>query len=528
MTTTRPGTDEVRYGGASEPQSAGLLGLGSLGFGLLAGSALLSLVIMIFFGWKPAVPLFLLIGGAFGVLRHRNRYRQTLLDTTGTALGYARDRRRGRNRYRSGPLSAHPWGTAALPGVLAQTRLLEVPGAYGLPFAVLHYPAQGHYVLVLTSAPTGIDLKDDREVDLQVGYWAANLTALGDVPGLVGAQVCVETAPDTGARLQRMLADRADPRAGEVALKTMQLIADTYPQATPSVQTWITLTFSAALMTDSPRRAERDVLHDLATRVPQMVADLSASGAGAVRPAGPAELCEEIRAAYDPAVAALLERIPAEGEAPPLSWTDVGPTATENEPTCYEHDGSVSQSWWLTDPTHGEVYASVLRDLLAPTAGITRKRFTLLLRPINRVRAAAIVEQDKRTADWLVKVRGERAPERAKNVQALAVQRAREVTKGSGLEDFTAIITATVAPDDPVLRVSPDEEWRTPGEVQARRVALAASAISSLSAGAQLLLRPAYKQQAWAFAVGLPTGIAVEAHLGSSGAARRHLQGDGS
>ena len=56
----------------------------------------------------------------------------------------------------------------------------------------------------------------------------------------------------------------------------------------------------------------------------------------------------------------------------------------------------------MTQAPRGEVSSSVLQRLLRPHGDVDRKRVTLLYRPIDSARAARIVEQDKRNADFRV------------------------------------------------------------------------------------------------------------------------------
>lgn len=528
MTTTAPdrSTEEVTYGGATRPQSSGLFGVGSAGFFIICAGGLFGLLCMLLLSWKVAVPIFLLVGAGYVLLRVRNRRKQTMLQAAGIASAYSSGRRGGRTSYRSGPASPHPWGTTALPGVLANSELLSIPGAYGEDIAVIHYPRLGHYVAVLTSTPDGMDMRDPYQRNLQVGYWAAFQTRLCSMRELAGAQFVVEASPDTGARLRRDLAERASDTATEVELKAMEQVANTYPQASPSVQQWTALTFSSNLGHDGERRSQREVLKWLATRLPGIARDLSATGAGEVRAVTPEELCEEIRSAYDPTVASLLDSAALDGGAK-LSWTQVGPTTHEDQPWYYEHNGNISTSWLVTDPPQGEVYAGALRDMLEPAEGIDRKRFVLFLRPYDSARAQRLIAADKRTANFNYNAQGgeKKAPDSVQAAYKLAHQRGREHQKGSGLLDFAAVITATVCPPPPMVRTSPEEDWRSQEELLELRVARARSAIENMAASSQLAAQPAHKTQAWAFALSLPVGIVVENHLATPAAARRHLSG---
>jgi len=109
----------------------------------------------------------------------------------------------GQYLYRSGPLSRVPKGRCSLPGVLAQMTATEAKDAYGRPFALLRHPWVNHASIVLTCAPDGAALVDEADVDGWVAHWGAWLANLGNEPGLVGAELVIESAPDSGARLRQ-------------------------------------------------------------------------------------------------------------------------------------------------------------------------------------------------------------------------------------------------------------------------------------------------------------------------------------
>lgn len=111
-------------------------------------------------------------------------------------------------------------------------------------------------------------------------------------------------------------------------------------------------------------------------------------------------LCEVIRIAYDPAAARLIDEANAAGEPPELYWPEVGPTAHQAGWDTYRHDSALSVTWMMSGAPRGNVPSSVLSRLLAPHRGVARKRITLLYRPIDAAKAAAIVESDVRAASF--------------------------------------------------------------------------------------------------------------------------------
>jgi hypothetical protein len=147
----------------------------------------------------------------------------------------------------------------------------------------------------------------------------------------------------------------------------------------------------------------------------------------------------------------------------------------------------------MTGAPRGHILASALARLVAPHGEIARKRVTLLYRPIEAGRAAAIVESDQTNA--LTRASSTNRPTARALVDARAAQAtAAEEAKGAGLVNFGMVVTATVLSsrdlDDAVAVVE-----------------------GNLGPSARLLLRRAYGSQDSAFAASLPLGLVLPKHL---------------
>ncbi|SFL27010.1 SCO6880 family protein [Geodermatophilus ruber] len=499
MSVAPPTATPRTYGNWRRHASAGLGSLGTLGTGLLLFGLIAVIATLSLAGLMWALLPAALLTALLTLLVVRDRHHRSGVQRLANRLGWSRARRGGKHLYRSGPLGQTPWGTFQLPGLAAGSRLSEWRDTYGRRFALVTVPTTRHATVVLVSEPDGASLVDEDQVDNWVAHWGAWLASLGNEPGLVAASVTVETAPDSGSLLRREVDTHLDPRAPSVALAMLREVVDTYPAGSATVTAYVSLTFSAAGRSGGRKRELEDVARDLGTRLPGLAAGLNATGAGAVRPATAQELCEVVRVAYDPSVARVFDEARAAGDEPQLTWADVGPTAAQAGWGWYRHDGAVSVTWSMTEAPRGEVYSSVLADLVAPHPDIDRKRVTLLYRPLDAGRAARIVEQDKRTADFRASS-SSRPSARVLQEQRAAALTAEEEARGAGLVDFGLLVTATVADadmlDDP-------------------RAALdaARAAVDSLSATARTQLRPVYGSQDSAFAAALPLGIVPSAHL---------------
>jgi hypothetical protein len=440
------------YGNWRRPMSAGLGALGTIGTaGLLLG-LIAVIVTMMFAGIVAALAVAAIGSCVLLLLIVRNRHGRTLLQSIGTRAGWVRARASGSHLYRSGPLGQTPWGTFQLPGMAAATSLTEIRDSYDQPFALIRVPSMGHFTVVFAADPDGASLVDEEQVDAWVAHWGQWLASLADEPGVVAASVTIETAPDTGSRLRREVESNLDAGAPAVAQAMLREVVDT----------------------------------------PWLSQSLHATGAGAARPMTAQQLCEVIRTAYDPAAARIFDNSRAAGVTPELRWSDVGPAAAQASWDVYRHDSAYSVTWSMTQAPRGEVSSSVLQRLLRPHGDVDRKRVTLLYRPIDSARAARIVEQDKRNADFRVNSAA-RPSARALTDQRAAAATAQEEARGAGLVNFGMLVTATVT--------SPE------------RLELARQAIDHLAPTARIQLRTVYGSQDSAFAAGLPLGLVLPSHL---------------
>ena len=480
------------YGNWRRPTSPGLWQLGALGTGLLLFFMIIEILLMATAGLVPALVGALIGGVAFLVLTVKDRHRRSIAQRVTARVAFRRHRKRGHNLYRSGPLGQLPWGSFQMPGLAAPSRLSEWTDSYGRKFALIHVPSTGDFTVVFSTEPDGASLVDAEQVDSWVANWGAWLANLANEPGAIAAAVTVETAPDTGTRLRREVEAHVDPDAPLVAQAMLREVVDTYPEGSATVKAWVSVTFAASVRAGARKRTPEEMGRDLASRLPALSQSLHATGAGGARPVTAAELCEMVRVAYDPQAARLLDAARAAGESPQLQWGEVGPATAEEHYDHYRHDSAVSVTWAMSSAPRGEVYSSVLRDLLAPHRDVDRKRVTLLYRPLSAARAAHIVEQDRRAADFRATA-SPRPSARAQIDQRAAHQAAEEEARGAGLVNFGMVVTATVTSSD--------------------RLPDARAAIDNLSAAARVLLRPVYGSQGSAFAAALPIGLVLPRHL---------------
>lgn len=490
------------YGNWRKPASSGLIGLGSFGTGIMLGGLIVSVLVTMAAGLVRGLVAFAVLAVVLATILTRDRHGKSLLDRGLARVSWGSATRKGAHLYRSGPLGFALWGTHQLPGIAAPLRLSEHTDSYGRPFALIYAPMTRTYTAVIAAEPDGASLVDPDQVDVWVADWGNWLANLGDEPGVVACSVTIETAPDSGHRLHREVSSNMDPTAPAFAQAVLHEVVEMYPAGSSAINAYVTLTFSATNAATGRKRTDREMGRDLAARLPGLTGSLSATGAGAARPLAAGEMCEVIRVAYNPSVATLINEVHGESETTDLCWSDVGPVAAEAEWDGYRHDEAYSVTWSMTTAPRGNVQSSVLARLLAPHREVARKRVTLLYRPIDVAKAAAIVESDRRSATFVAT--STRTPTaRAGLAIRSAMATADEEASGAGLVNFGMLVTATVL----------DEE----------HLAEAKAAVDNLAATARLRLRPVYGAQAAAFAAALPLGLVLPRHLKVSASLRGRL-----
>ncbi|MFJ2662678.1 SCO6880 family protein [Arthrobacter koreensis] len=480
------------YGNWRRPSSAGILGLGSVGTAMLLGGLVLVVMMVMIRGLLEAVILAGILGVAMLAVLAKDSHGKNVLSRGGARLAWWTARSRGSNVYRSGPLGRALWGTYQLPGLAAPIRLSEHTDSYGRPFALLYTPATSSYSVVIGTEPDGAALVDQEQIDIWVADWGHWLANLGDEPGVEAASVTLETAPDSGTRLRREVALNIDDDAPAFAREMLAEVVGRYPSGSSTIKAFVSITFSASQRSGGKKRQAEEMGRELAARLPGLTAGLQATGAGAAHPLSAQELCEVIRVSYDPAAAVLIDEAHAAGETPDISWPDVGPSAAQGYWKGYRHDSAYSCTWAMTSAPRGNVQSGVLARLLAPHRDIARKRVTLLYRPLDAAKAAAIVEADLRSAEFRVTSTSKPAARDTLAVRAAAAT-ASEEASGAGLVQFGLLVTATVT--------------------DLTREADARAAIDNLAATARLRLRPVYGSQDSAFAAALPLGLVLPKHI---------------
>ena len=483
----------LTYGNWRKPQSPGLAGLGLLGTGMLM-AGMLAVIMLLFVSIAAAGVGVVVVAVAMAPLLVKDRHGRNGVQKMSARLAWASRRGRGWREYRSGPIGRVRGARFCLPGLAAAMTAFDALDAYNRPFVVLHHPSTGHVSTVIETSPDGNALVDPEQVDQWVAHWGAWLAALGTETGLVGASVTIETAPDSGHRLEREVAAHIDPASPALARAVMAEIVAGYPSGSAQITCRIALTWSRHGGFAGGRRSVAEMATEIGNRLPGLTSPLAAAGAGAAEPMTTAGLAAAVRVAYEPSVHSLVEEAGAEGAG--IDWADAGPSAATEAADHYWHDGATSVTWAMSGAPRGLVFSNVLAKLLAPHREITRKRVTLLYRPHDAAAGAELVERDRRDAMFALQSSGRRVAS-ARNVLSVqaAEQAAAEEARGAGLTRFAMLVTATVVDAD------------------RSRVRQVESITEALATTARVTLRRQWGSQASGFLAALPLGLVLPAHL---------------
>ncbi|SHJ13743.1 hypothetical protein SAMN05216246_11237 [Actinomyces denticolens] len=483
MSATTSSRDEVRtYGGWRAPRSAGVGALTMAETMFLLGGMIVVVMVYVTFGVPWAGGVLALGGPVLYLVVTKDKHGVSIMDRRLESLRFSRARRRGANRYVSGPLAPrYTTGGFRAPGVLWRTTLSEHEDVIGRRFALLRH-GDGSMAVVMGLSPAGTRLVDLDQANDLVALWGQWLASLSGEAGVVAASAVVETCPDSGERLRRAVARQASAQAPAAARAVMDEVVESSASGADDIRVWATLTFSPSSLGAGRRRL---VEREIATRLPGLTQTLQYAGTGAVHLLTAQEVCVMTRVAFDPASAPLFDTAASRGQQVSLSWGEAGPAGHETSWDSYRHDSGTSRVWTMSSPPSGTVQFTVLAPILGMHPDVERKRVALLYLPMDSAKAPDAIDADVNQASARL---DSRARPRARDVREAQItqQMADEEAAGAGLVDIGAIITCTT----------------TTGGIDE-----ASAPVESLAASSRLIIRPAWGAQDSGFAVGLPLGL---------------------
>ncbi|MBF6331812.1 SCO6880 family protein [Nocardia transvalensis] len=400
-------------------------------------------------------------------------------------------RSRGELVYRSGRFSRIP-GVARLPGLLANSRLMEYETPGGKRFALIHIRRTDHYTVVLRVLPRGKELLDQAQIDAWVEGYGQALAAQSRDGEVVAVTSVLETVVETQLKQRREVARLVRDDAPPYARAVMHEAAEIGGVGV-RIEARIAITYRA-IGRGPTRRDSAEQAREIGQRLQGVLSQLARAGL----PATPLEAWEVlglVRTRYDLASQRDVE-VAGRDIVQTQSWETVGPIAHDDRWDHFLHDGGRSITWEMALPPRGAVLETGLEDLLRPRVDVPRKRVAIVYRLHSAAEATDIVDADYR--DALAAEQTERgiasaaASLRVENTHAARKEQAR----GAGLTRFGLLITVTDRLDGDLPGIEP--------------------MVTAMAAASRLTVRRCYAAQASSFAASLGIGVILPEHTSVS------------
>ncbi|AEF43107.1 SCO6880 family protein [Hoyosella subflava] len=479
----------LTYGGWRKPRSAGVWGatfgttmvvLAAFVFWFLAG-LIFGFLVTVAGGLLSAIviaPLLVVHDGRSGYERLLMRWQ------------FWRASRRGEHVYSSGPFSRIPGGRYRLPGVLADTELVEGVDDQNRRFGMIHMPDKHLSTIVLEAFPQGAEAFDQATIDNAVGQWARLLSAAGSDGDIAALVAVVETLPETGIELYETVAANVRVDAPQLARDSM------YELATGLISGGVRLTARIAVTFVAQTEERRADPLEQAVEIGRRLGGLTGMAARAGVPCTPMpaeDIAAFVRRSYEPGALGDIETGLYSEAGTGVAWADAGPRTQIEERDRLLHDGAVSVTWEMREAPKDAVTEDVLYQLLQPDSRLPIKRVALIYRPHSAGDAAELVDKDYKDALTARSSARGIASAQAELDVASTEQARIEKARGHGLTRFGILITVT----------QPHEDADVPRVDEIVR---------DLSKQCSLAVRRSFCWQAPAFAASLGVGVIPPEH----------------
>ena len=350
----------------------------------------------------------------------------------------------GQLLYRRRVVTPRPAGTLALPGDMARLREYEDPATGA---GMIHDPAAATLTAVLTVTHPAFVLLDPGEQERRVSSWGRVLATVCRSGRISMLQVLERTLPDSGTGLAEWwashgtaddtwasttyaeLIDRAGP-AGERHATTLSLSLDMH---------------AAARQIRTAGGGVRGGAAVLRQEMSTLVAALRSADLAPSEWLSYGQIAVILRSAYDPAIAATLERHGELGQ----SLATAGPVAVNESWSKLRTDSAHHAVLWISEWPRSMVYPGFLAPVLLST-GIQRS-FSLLCTPMRSDQAARDIRRKKTEyiSDAAQRQRIGQIEDASQTAEFNDVlQQEADLTAGHGVLRYTGLISVSAANAD--------------------------------------------------------------------------------
>ncbi len=294
----------------------------------------------------------------------------------------------GQMLYRRRIVAPRPAGTLALPGDTSRLREYEdaVTGA-----GMIHDPAAATLTAVLSVTHPAFVLLDPGEQERRVASWGRVLATVCRSGRISMLQVLERTLPDSGSGLAEWWATHGTQNNSWASVTYAELIDRAGPAGERHATT-LSLSLDMRAAARQVRTAGGGVRGAAAVLRQEMSTLVAALRSADLSPSAwlsCGQIAVILRSAYDPAVAASLERHGELGQ----SLATAGPVAVNESWSGLRTDSAHHAVLWVSEWPRSMVYPGFLAPLLLST-GIQRS-FSLLCTPMRSDQAARDIRKKK-------------------------------------------------------------------------------------------------------------------------------------
>jgi hypothetical protein len=364
---------------------------------------------------------------------------RTLIEWTPVTAHWMMRTRSGQTRYRRGLGKVRAVGSLALPGDAARLRHYDDPQTGAV---MVHDAHAGTLLAVLEVTHPAFVLLDPAEQQRRVEGWGRTLSMLCRTARIAHVQVLERTLPDAGTGLASWWHEHGTDDGSWAARVYQELIEDAGPAAERHVTT-ITLSLDMRAAARAIRSAGGGLKGAAAVLRQDMDALTGALRAAELRPgrwASPEDLAVMLRSAYDPAVAAALERHSRVGR----DLATAGPIAVEERWASLRSDSAYHAVLWVSEWPRAMVYPGFLAPILL-TSG-ARRAVSILYDPIRPDVAARTIRRRKveHLSDRAQRARLGQIEDAAISAELDDVlQQEADLVAGHGILRYTAFVAVT-------------------------------------------------------------------------------------
>ncbi|WP_166355039.1 SCO6880 family protein [Phytoactinopolyspora limicola] len=369
--------------------------------------------------------------------------------------------------YRRRIRKPRPAGTLALPGDAAALREYHDPETDAV---MIHDPHQRTLTAILQVSHPSFVLLDPGEQQRRVTGWGRVLSTCCRSGRIARIQVLERTLPDSGTGLAQWWSRHGVNDDSWVSTTYQQLIE----RAGPAGERHVT-TISLALDMKAAARAIRTAgggirgaAHVLRQEMNTFTTALRSAD---LKPSAwytPGDLAIALRSAYDPSIAATLERAGDLGH----DLATAGPVAVEESWDSLRSDSAVNAVLWVSEWPRSQVYPGFLSPVLL-TSGV-RRSFTLLCHPVRADQAARDIRRRKteHISDAAQRAKLGQIEDAHQTAEYHDVlQQEADLTAGHGVLRYTGLIAVSAAtPDELEAAVAEIEQAAIQASCETRRL----------------------------------------------------------